>query len=343
MAWDYKRYGSKEDPIRQSDLNEIAGTYGCGARFRYRKVLEAEQQAADEVPSSKRSVGTIVHEAIATYLRDDRASARVFGGELPSVDAVALVIRTLAARESADIDAGEREAAVHMVRGALAGLVVKAERVQLVEAAFLAEVEAGERSFFISGTVDVVYTPRGKPGQIGLADWKTGETRLHPIILQHGYQFGFYSHALATGEFAIGPNATRVVGQHPDEIFAVHLRDHVPYQRAGKKKVERAEDAAFWGVEPGSEAKYTAGQERGPAWYRADRTPEQVARLAHSIRTLVGVVRRGGFVESIGEHCMRCPYKARCLNEGYGATGEERDALEKALRGLTGTDDGLAA
>ena len=353
MGWDYKKYGSEADPIRQSDLNEIAGTYGCAARFKYRKELDAEGQVAEyQFAPSKRTIGTAVHNTIARYLTG-AAKARLFAGEVPSDTGVAQVFAAEMekAREGLPVDwkdsnpDRELAASVAMVKGALAGIVLRAEDIVLCEAEFLAEVEAGEKSYWISGTVDVVYVPRGRPGEIGLADWKTGETRLHPILLDHGYQFGFYSHALAKGLFITdkASGSTRSIGQHPSEIYLAHLRDYVPYLKAGTKTVERAEDCEHYGVSPGTKVKFSAGDFRGPAWYRANRTPEQVQRLAHSIRTLVGVVRRGGFVESIGEHCMRCPHKQRCLNEGYGATGDERSALEKNLRGLSDVDDGLAA
>ena len=39
--WDPKRYGTKDDPVRQSDLNEVAGQYGCSKRFKLRKQAEA--------------------------------------------------------------------------------------------------------------------------------------------------------------------------------------------------------------------------------------------------------------------------------------------------------------
>lgn len=133
----------------------------------------------------------------------------------------------------------------------------------------------------------------------------------------------------------------------PEVIRLTHLADYVPYEKKGAKKVERPEDVAHWSrvfgreVTPGEKITYERGQTRGGAWLHVRRTPGDVQRLERLLRAVVGWVRMGKFVESVGEKCTRCPYKAACLTSGYELAGDEAKALNASLRGLdhSGTDE----
>lgn len=121
-------------------------------------------------------------------------------------------------------------------------------------------------------------------------------------------------------------------GEFPHEIRHVHLRDYVPYLKAGSKEVKRAEDIVHYQLSGPGRVRYVAGQHRGPAWIPVARTEHDVPRLKHRLRTVVGTVRMGRFLDLVGERCNRCPYAQRCLTDGYAPEGAELDTVTAAFR-----------
>ena len=346
--WDHRRYGSASDPIRQSDLADIASAYGCSKRFQMRKQAEAEGRLeVRETISGRMANGTAIHETIRAYLDDCRAWPRIQQGELPSPEAVAQVY----ARELVTAAEGKRIEwygddltqigldAVAMVRGALRATAERAADIVACEAPFLVELD----EYWLQGTIDLVYRPKSAPDAIAFLDWKTGEQRIAQIILDHGYQTAIYSHAIADGVLFPGTPRASSPKMFPAEIHVVHLRDFVPYKKATTKTVERPEECAHFGVSRGTKVKLVAGDTRGPGFYRAHRKPEDVARLRVSIRNIVSTVRLGRFVEFLDEHCDRCPFKSACLTDGHAVAGDEKKQLEAALRGVDFDADEVAA
>lgn len=120
-------------------------------------------------------------------------------------------------------------------------------------------------------------------------------------------------------------------GEFPSEIHHVHLQDYIPYQKAGKKNAKRAEDLAHYGLKQAGQVTYVAGDRRGPAWLPVRRDEREVPRLKHRLRTVVGTVRMGRFLDLVGERCNRCPFKQPCLNDGYAPRGEELERLTRAF------------
>jgi len=339
--WDCRKYGSKEDPIRQSDLNEIAGSYSCSKRLRYRKDQElADEEQPRERTSYKAAGGTAIHETIHTYLTDPKASARVLAGELPSDEAIATVLTREMERAATGMIVdwyGEDPVkwgleALAMCKGALEDVGKRAEKILASEVDFLAPIECDDKTYWLRGTIDLVYVAR-ESGSLVLADWKTGQQRLPQVILDHGYQLGIYAHAFKHGTLSRGEQSWRL-DRWPDELYIVHLRDHVPYLKATSKAADRPEECALWNVQRGQKVKLKAGDKRGPAWYAARRTEADVARLKHSIRKIVGGVRLGILYEHIGDHCGKCTFSGACLSDGHAPQGAERKHLESALNGL---------
>lgn len=343
-TWRHQQYGSATDAVRQSDLGDIASAYGCAKRFAFRKREEAASMGAPrkrERLSAKMALGTAVHETIRRALEHPDYSAGILdsrGERLPTearvLETVEAELRAESEREGAPIDwygddsAVEKQNAVMMVRGALREVGRRAKKVIACEAPFVAELGG----FFLGGTIDIVF--EALDGALVLADWKTGAQRMHPIVLAHGYQIAMYSHAVGAGTFYPGEAREMRIGRHPDRAFIVHLRDHIPYAKKTTKAAERAEEAAFFKVAQGEKVTCVAGDERGPGWYAANRRPEDVARFGESLRNIVNTVRLGRFIETIDEHCVRCPYKGPCLTDGHAVSGDEAKQLEAALRGV---------
>lgn len=146
--------------------------------------------------------------------------------------------------------------------------------------------------------------------------------------------------ALAVPEH-IGPACVRL-GQFPSEIHTVHMRDYVPYERAGKKEIKRPEDLRHYGLTDAAQISYAAGDARGPAWLPVRRGEHDLPRLGHRLRHVVGSVRMGRFIDIVGEHCTRCRYAGPCLNGGYAAVGDEQAQLTAALKSLDHDADSAA-
>ena len=350
-CWNPRLYGTAADPVRQSHLDRLAGRFCCSRRFQFEREEEAAGGAGPrERVYGETIVGTAVHETIKRYLTacPDRTLER----RLPSNDRFAEVVREELdqAAGGLPIDWGKVRPddavrdAVAMVRGALLTLADRASAILLIEAPFLAQIDCGAKEpYWLKGTIDIVY--RARDEGLGLADWKTGKQRPHPIALDHGYQLGIYAHALEHGVFWPGEERQVEIGAFPQHIHLVHLRDFLPYQRRTRKRIKTADEAAFYGAEVGQTINCETGAPRGTGWYAARRSPADVARLKHSLRTIAGSVRLGRFLEHLGESCAKCPFKGPCLNDGWSVDGAEKRQLDAALRGvdLDGLDDGLAA
>lgn len=318
MTW-WRSYGSAEMPIRQSALNSVASQNGCAKRFFYETEAELSGSAPPERAHWKRVLGTAVHAVIERALTNPASRDAILAGRLPSatrvLDGIVEELERAAGGQPIEwMDANpgnERGAAMHMVLGALRTTAERACRIVAVEAPFAAEL-AG---YQLTGTIDLVFEPRDAPGQIAIADWKTGERKLAQVVLDHGYQLAIYSHALAAGVLWPGTERERRIGVAPSAAYIAHLRDFVPYVKGPK-----------------------TGQLRGPGWYAARRNAEDVARLAVSLRTIVGTIRMGRRLEQIGEQCARCPFRGPCFGEGQGPSIQEQRQVELALDGLDLSD-----
>jgi hypothetical protein len=120
--------------------------------------------------------------------------------------------------------------------------------------------------------------------------------------------------------------------EFPSEIHHVHLRDYIPYKKAGTKGAKRPEDLKHYGLTAPGDVAYKSGDRRGPAWLPVRRDELAVPRLKSKLRTIVGTVRMGRFMEFVGERCSRCPFAQQCLNSGYEPRGEELAELQRAFQ-----------
>lgn len=381
-TWDYRRFGTSADPIRQSALGAFASQDGCGRRYRYERDAQAAGIERDRATVHWRStMGTAVHRVIERALCREPMVSAVLEGRLPSPQRVDEVLaeELVRAAEGRPIDWGdasehlERVTGRWMAMGAMRTVAERAQRIVAVEAPFVVELDG----YSMSGTIDLAYEPRGvAPGSaIAMADWKTGERRPHQVVLDHGYQTGIYSHALAHGALWLGTEREMRIGLHPEAIHIVHLRSYATHERvravlaAVRESADTSKEIAVrvarrgWPVsthaiagalralaEDGLVTKKRVGKDtiwsatdtdREPAadaiWLESRRRPDDVARLRVSLRTIVGTVRMGRFVEQLGEQCGRCPFRQQCLGDGHVST-ETSAELESALRGLDVSD-----
>jgi hypothetical protein len=98
----------------------------------------------------------------------------------------------------------------------------------------------------------------------------------------------------------------------PDKIIYYHLRDHIPYERSGTKNVTPL-TAIFYNKPIGDDVRYLKGEERGPALYTVNRSPDDLDILGQHLNVIVGSTRFNRFYPSIGALCENyCPYKTLC-------------------------------
>ena len=409
--WDWRKYGTLADPIHKSHCSTLIGQYACTKQFQLDRQAELNDEGR-KTCSGKTEVGTAAHETIARALRHDDMRRQILAGTLRvSDEGIRKVLQeefmvAVAGRECIWYGKHEYDSTMEDVTQQVSGLLHNMHRhvaeVLLVEAGFICQLGP----YWIEGHIDLVGRPKSNPSGLLEADWKTGANKPHQIELDHGYEGGFYAHAIAHGLFlpclvlrdwwqraiasagddesvplslwdrralaaasddrqamhiALRSIARRHVveghellphvvqfGEFPDVISQVHLADYVPYKRKGSKAVTRPEDVAFWSdvtgspVRMGEKVSYEAGLQRGGAWMDVRRTADDVPRLEALLRKLVGWVRMGKFVESIGEKCSRCTHSGLCLTSGYEATGDEARQMRADLRGLEGFGDDLS-
>ena len=393
MAWNYRRWGTVNNPIHKSHVNTLTGAYSCPRRFQFEMDLQAGAAERDErargMISASLACGSAAHETIARALSNPELCAAILegAGAVSRSRVKATFWEELDTETSGrSIEWGKASADdyIDMVHGALDRLHQHAVGVVMLEAGFT--LNLGE--YYLAGHIDLMYRPRDAPLTLGLGDWKTGATKPDPIELNHGWESGIYSAAMRFGTFLgrehvsftrapdgqwIGTCGARSVtrstrwqaerdaleaalddiargtphpgtcrfDEFPSEIRHVHLRDYIPYRKAGTKAAKRAEDLAYYGLKTPGTVSYAAGQRRGPAWIPVRRSERDVPRLKHRLRTVVGTVRMGRFLDLVGERCNRCPFSTQCLNDGYAPQGEELQEIARAFEeaGLDLTTD----
>lgn len=122
------------------------------------------------------------------------------------------------------------------------------------------------------------------------------------------------------------------LGKYPTRVYHVHMRDFVPYEKAGSKEAKRPEDLVYYGLEHPATVKYIKGHMRGPGWLPVELRANDVARLAYRARNVVGTVRMGRFFDLVREHCRRCPFKSDCLTGGYAPRGDDLVQLKTEMK-----------
>lgn len=348
--WNPRRYGSREDPIHQSDMSSLFGGYGCLRKFAFYKGYAAEhsRRYESERAYGSRELGTAVHETIARALR--KHGARILAGEMPpraQFEAVfadafeqARAGREVVWTKKKEID--EMAAGVTMVMEGLQTLAARASRVILVEAPFICPIggeDDPKRQLWIEGTIDLAF--EDEDGRIHLADWKTGAQRPDRTQLDRGHQLGLYAFAMRHGTFEPHSEAPYELGAYPDAMWIAHLRDFDPYKKLTRKRPSTPEEAEFYGVDVGELVSVPKGGPRGPGWYASRRRMNDDGDLVHSLRSVVGTVRMGRTWKAIGDACGSCPFASECASEGFGPAASEKRHIEQALRGLEDVDCGL--
>ncbi len=143
--------------------------------------------------------------------------------------------------------------------------------------------------------------------------------------LDNGAQVGLDgSTATDALEALVAKHGARRFGEFPDRIRYVHLRDFIPYAKAGSRMVERPEELAHFGLEAPEKIKYVAGNTRGPAWYHVVRSESDAPRLRHLLKAVVSWIRFGRFPRHPGKCARDASSASRACSTGTSRSATTR-------------------
>jgi RecB family exonuclease len=333
-AWDYKRYGSADDPVRQSDLATLAH---CP------QLLLRRREASLAAPAAERRVHGIRVSGTAAHGTLKRALPYAVEGKPVNLTHVRAAF--FDELDKACAAEGTTREHLHWRRGTKPDehyrvkiaalthfLMLAPERiasVECVETEFRSVIKHGSRAIHTLGTWDIVC--RTKEGKLALVDYKTGIRRMSVFARTTGYQLGMYAQGMLEGVAADG----RRFGAWPDEIWVLMTQDFLPQRKDSSRKVWEPEEAEHFRCRRGETVRIRKGQQKGPGWYRAERTAAELPALAAGIWSMVATVRAGQFYRVWNDDaCPRCEVRVPCVQSAYGVTdmsASEKRRLEAAL------------
>jgi CRISPR/Cas system-associated exonuclease Cas4 (RecB family) len=307
-------WGSKKNPVRQSDLVTLFGSmFGCAKKFAMSKFYPRDVNKV----GYKGIMGELMHDAIGNTLQFGKCQTlEVTLDQHPKrsiVDFDGRTVKAVCEEYTVMLDAilGSKEFASVVKR--------KVE----VERAFM--VQLGK--FWVAGTVDCIIKGR-KKGELVVLDWKTGQL-ISQYEMDNGYQANIYCHAVEHGTFFLKPDdmdsgrsyhtafektmQKNTFGVYPQFYFA-QLKELIPAKRKSKRKVAHY-SAEKMGDEDGN-IVYEKGDRKGPVFYEARTDPRNIKRLEHSVNAAILYAKSGIFPESFGAHCAKCSYNERCKSLG---------------------------
>lgn len=352
--WDYRKWGTRAEPIHKSDILALSPPYGCIEAF-FRDKNRGKRELPERA-NGKACVGNAVHTVLANIF------SQKF---LHPVDDIRAALFSAFEREVAErpidwygktakSDAEFLDDAEAMVKGAATAFrrVIGAppETGVHVESGFLFE----SNDIWFAGSCDLVVEMRDV---IHVIDWKTGVQLPSEIALAHGPEAEIYSRAVRYGSWIEPHLVTRLASgesireamertllnrvaerrfpsDKPVQVWHVHLRDFVPQKRSSTKTISRPEELAYFGAEHPTRVTVKAGEPRGPGFYRVgvlDSSSSHV-RFDRMMRAIVSWVRMGHRAAMPSENCARCGHREECLSDGHTSKADERAIAQLRIR-----------
>lgn len=315
----FSDWGSKENPIRKSDLKRMFGVFGCAKRTYLSATSEREHRRID----SKMGLGIVIHSIIEKdLLYHKRPTVKE---EIANYERKQNVRISYTDQQK---EIGEAEILLHeFFKSSYYKTVVQ----KLVDAERSFMVKIGK--FWVAGTIDCLVN--AKDGGLVLIDWKTGSPESQ-YELDNGYESRIYCHAVKAGEFFLRPDNVKdgrdyskafkktmqrnTYGEFPTFTHA-YLKELIPAERASKKTPKHYSTKKMQ-LEDGK-LVIKKGERRGPIFYQAQVNP-RLERLEYTIACAVAMAQSNLFPESFGPNCEDCAYQNACESVGVGVDSRQQ-------------------
>lgn len=310
----FDSWGSKKNPIRQSDLVTLFGSmFGCAKKFAMSKFYPREVNKINY----KGVMGELMHDAIGKNL---------LFGKCQGLD---VLLQKHPRRNIIDFDGrpvtevcDDYQAMLDAILESKEFESVRRRKVE-VERAFMFQLG----KWWIAGTLDCIIKGK-KKGELVVLDWKTGSL-ISQYEMDNGYQSNIYCYAVEHGTFFLKPDSMdsgrdyyksfqethqkNTFGVYPKMFFA-QLKEIVPAKRKSKRKAAHYSTKGM--ADENGDIYIERGDRRGPIFYEARTSKANIKRLEHSVNAAVLYATSGIFPESFGAHCSKCSYQERCKSLG---------------------------
>jgi hypothetical protein len=338
----FQSWGSKENPVRQSDLNQIFGRFSCAKKFALNKIYPPKiSRVTQEIV-----IGDVIHKIIED---------RLIEVNNPDVKDFRAVDKALFDkyvdfyhRANKDIQFQLQEDEENKVEDILISLnnlfsskqfLYISKRVVESERAFYLKIG----NYFCAGTIDAII--KDSEGSYTIIDWKTGK-KMSQFEMDHNYQSLIYTLAMHQGEFFHKPEKEYTGDEYYksynkwegsrskyDKIeklrfVYVYLKDLLPAKRASVREPKYHSDEKL--IDPtDKQVHIKTGDCRGPVFYDAhvDLTKDK-SRIEYSIKCALMMAASGIFPECFSADCEKCPQLDHCRSLG---DKELRDTHQQVL------------
>ncbi len=189
------------------------------------------------------------------------------------------------------------------------------------------EFKLSPRRSFV-GEIDIIVQEQAT-GKMGFLDFKFGQKDVvTDHLLSLNRELSIYSYAL---KYATFYNKT-VYGINSEIIGFCYLSDLVPYKRKTKKRISNKTEAAWLGVDIGTEVEFQQGDKRGPALYLTNRSPERLKNFYDELKAITDQMSKQAekhfWRNDSSRYCPACQYQHFCLN-GFVEGQEEKKEVEE--------------
>jgi len=311
----FDEWGSKQNPIRQSDLSSLfGGMFGCAKRFALNKIYPIKK----EIESYHGPMGSVIHKAIENYFAyGSTCSVEMLIGDWEKENGVFI---QMPPGEQSKITNRYSSMMKHFLETDICSYLK--DRVVDIERAFLTEIDG----IWVAGTIDLIVN--GKSNKMYVVDFKTGAL-MSQFEMDFGYQTSLYTYAVKHGEFFLKPDSMESGNAYYEsykntkqknkynktpKMFYCYLEDSVPVGRKSTRKSKHKSTDKM--ANENGEITITKGQKHGPIMYESFPRETNWSRLSYSLKTAIAFSRSGIFPESISSNCERCNQKERCLSSG---------------------------
>ena len=318
----FNSWGQQRNPIRQSDMSSMFGSaWRCQKKWHFSHLYhDDEVKRVDTLASLGIVAHNLIHEKLTKNRERNFKTAIKEWKEAENSDT------------KEEIDKDLLQEYEYFLKVLYKSKAFKKMQDNLVfsEKSFM--VKIGD--YWCAGTVDCIVS--NGSSDVTIIDHKTGTVGLSQWEMSHTYQSLIYAAAVRYGYFFDRPDSVDTghdyfrafvaarkakslieIGIWPRLLYG-YYRD---YCIAKKKSVRMAKHIATknWKSHPvGRDGKITIkkGDQRGPVWYPADVSIEDLPRLEHSLKVAVAKCKAGIFDETFSELCERCYYREKCMSLG---------------------------